>query len=176
MGKAFVFIGAMLVVAFMFSTMGQPGVQTSSDSTSVTWSGGTIFDYWATNAQEKTERVRLEQDGETQRKAIAEQEATLRNRDFWQVFPYVVLALAALAAAVGASCVGVVWAQRKPAPRVTVNMLAAPTDLHQFAAMLGIDNAQFEYTGEWHVVDPVTADRYQPPPRLAQLPGPRGGA
>jgi hypothetical protein len=174
MGKAFVFISAMLVVAFMFATMGQPGVQTSSDTTSVTWSGGTIFDYWAMNAQEKTERVRLEQANETQRMAIKQAEETQRNRDFWTVFPYVVLALAALAASVGLSFVGVAWAQRKPAPRVTVNMLAAPADLHQFAAMLGIDNAQFEYTGEWRVVDPVTADRYQPPPQLARLPGPRG--
>jgi hypothetical protein len=168
-----VFIGVMLVVAFMFATMGQPGVQTSSDSTTVTWSGGTIFDYWATNAQEKTERVRLEQANETQRMAIKQAEETQRNADFWRVFPYTVLALAALAAVVGGSFVGVVWAQRKPAPRVTVNMLAAPTDLRQFAAMLGIDNAAFEYNGEWHVVDPVTADRYQPPPQLAQLPGPR---
>jgi hypothetical protein len=173
MGKAL--MGLLVVfgaIAIMLSVVGQPTYQ-GSDGSSVSYGGLTIFDTWMNADAEKTARIRIQEQEETQRTIIEQEEATKRNADFWQQFPQTVWSIAGCIAAIGATLVGVAWAQRKPAPRVTVNMLAAPADLHQFAAMLGIDNAAFEYNGEWHVVDPVTADRYQPPPRLARLPGPR---
>ena len=165
-----VFAGILLAVAVMFATMGQP-TYTDNSGTSVTWSGSTIFDYWADASHQRTERERIIQNAETQRAIVAEEEATRRNRDFWQQFPLTVLAVAALAAAVGASFVGVAWSRRKPATRITL-MLNAPHGVERYAAQLGLDDAQYVYDGQWWVVDPVTRDAYQPPPRLAELPGP----
>jgi hypothetical protein len=173
MGKAL--MGLLVVfgaIAIMLSVVGQPTYQ-GGDGTTVSYGGLTIFDTWNERQAQETARVRIQEAQETERKRVAEEAMTQRNKDFWGQAPWVLLSIAGIAGVVGGAFVGVAWAQRKPASRVTVNMLAAPTDLHQFAAMLGIDNAQFEYTGEWRVVDPVTADRYQPPPQLARLPGPR---
>ena len=170
-----IFAGILLAVAIMFATMGQPTYSDNSGA-SFGWTGGTIFDSWDYAAQQSTERVRIEEEQQTQRKRIEEQEATVRNRDFWQQFPLIVLALAALCAAVGASVFGVMWSRRphNQTPRsITVNHYA-PLPLRQYAAQLGIDDAEYTtVNGQWVVVDPVTMDRYQPPPRLARLPPPR---
>ncbi len=175
MGKAL--MGLLVVfgaIAIMLSVVGQPTYQ-GSDGSSVSYGGLTIFDTWNMEAQQKTERIRIQEAQETERKRVAEEAMTQRNKDFWGQAPWVLLSLAGVAGAVGGSFVGIAWAKRKPTPHVTL-LLSAPSDLRQFAQQLGLDDAAFEYNGEWRVVDPVTSNRYQPPPQLAKLPGPRGGA
>ena len=165
-----VFAGILVAVAIMFATMGQPTYSDAS-GTSVGWSGGTIFDYWAAKEVERTDRIRIEQDALTQRTAIEQAEATVRNREFWQQFPHTVLALSVFAAAIGATVAAVAWSRRKPAPHIVL-MLNAPSGIERFAMQIGVDGAQYVHDGQWWVVDPVTGHHYQPPPRLAQLPGP----
>lgn len=162
-----VFAGILFCLMLMFATMGQPTYSDNS-GTSFGWTGGTIFDSWDYAAQQRTERVRIEEEQQTQRKRIEEQEATIRNRDFWQQFPYTVIGFALCIFAVAS---GIYAWKHKPAPRITL-MLSAPSGIEKYAARIGVDDAQYIYDGEWWIVDPVTRDAYAPPPRLAQLPGP----
>ena len=119
----------LMVVAFavflMFAVVGQP-TYSGSDGTTVSYSGLTIFDSWMNTDAEKTKRIQIQEANETQRMAIKQAEETQRNADFWQMFPNVMLSLAAVCAAVGASFVGYAMAQRPvqpPAPRITHNHL-----------------------------------------------------
>ncbi len=118
----------LMVVAFavflMFAVVGQP-TYSGSDGTTVSYSGLTIFDSWMNADAEKTKRIQIQEANETQRMAIKQAEETQRNADFWQMFPNVMLSLAAVCAAVGASFVGYAMAQRpasQPAPRITYNV------------------------------------------------------
>ena len=48
-----------------------------------------------------------------------------------------------------------------------------PSELRQFAESLGLDDAEYKYDGQWIIVDPVSQERYLPPPKLAPPPGPK---
>ncbi len=111
----------MLLVVFgaiflMLAVVGQP-TYSGADGTTVSYSGTTLFDAWNYEQAQETERLRIAEAQETQRVLAEQEEATKRNADFWQTFPLVVLAIAALAGMVGFAFVGVAFARRPVQPR-----------------------------------------------------------
>lgn len=121
-------LAGLFVVAFavflMFAVVGQPSYS-GSDGSTLTYGGLTLFDSWNMEAQQKTERIRIAEAQETARITIEQEESTKRNAAFWQMFPYVMLSLSAVCAAVGLSFVGFAMARRPvqpPAPRITYNV------------------------------------------------------
>lgn len=170
--KAVITIIVLLCVVFiLFGTLGAPQYTSDANGASFYTSGTTIFDSWNEAARQRTERTRIIEAEETARKTIAEEQATIRNRDFWNMAPYFVMALALLAVAVGVA----IWLWKRdgsaPMITVTVNRLQAPPDLRRFARTLPID-AEYIHNGTWWVVDAANGEVYEPPPHLARLPGP----
>lgn len=163
-----VIIILLLSVFLLFATIGAPQYS-DANGTVLSTSGTTIFDSWNYAQQERTERTRIEQLQKTQRTIIEQEEATRRNADFWQMFPLTVTALALCILAVAAGIFAWRWHPATGPRQITINHYA-PAQLREYAAELGIPDAEYQQVGgRWLIVDPVAQRRYEPPPRLALL-------
>jgi hypothetical protein len=172
--KAIVVISVLLLAVFLvFAAIGSPRFE-SDGVTSYYSSGGlTIFDYWTEAESQQTQRARIAADEATALAAIEEEAATERHAIFWQMAPWVLLALTALAAVIGGVIAWIKNPPTVPLVAVTVNRLNVPDDVERFARQMAID-AEYQHDGaSWWIVDRETKDKYQPPPHLARLPGPQ---
>jgi len=185
--KAIGIIAVFLLAVFLVAaTIGTPSISYDgesfafiSDASSgpATWDGDptnngvtTIFEYWAMAERETTERVRIEQVETTERNRIREEGATQRNREFWQMFPLTIIAVAMCIVAGAAVAFALRWEPDRVPKQITINNYA-PHELQQYASGLGLPDAEYvRQDGRWLVVDPVAQRRYEPPSYIALLP------
>ncbi len=170
----------LLAVFLVFAVTGAPSFSTDSSGTSFAFgaynhngsppSGLNLFDYWAMAEVETTERIRIEQAQATERTRISEEEATRRNADFWHFFPLTILGVALCIVAGAAVAFALRWEPDRVPRQITINNYA-PLPLQQYAAELGLPDAEYErQDGRWLIVDPVAQRKYEPPSYIALLP------
>lgn len=183
--KAIGIISVFLLAVFLvFATIGAPEVGydgesfwfSPTDSSGPNqWNGNpggvtTIFQYWAMAEQETTKRLETQQYQATERLRIEEAAATERNREFWQMFPLTILAVALCIVAGAAVAFALRWEPDRVPKQITINNYA-PAELQQYASGLGLPDAEYvRQDGRWLVVDPVAQRRYEPPSYIALLP------